>query len=448
MDHEGVSEQVADGWKIAAMAALSRCVEGVRSRGASPEGLEAIAIDGTSGSIVLLDSENRPLYPGLMHNDTRSVEEAAHLNDFLAGHCAQVGYRFGPTFALSKLLWMKRHQPRIFERARRVAHQADFIVGELTGRFDISDPSNSLKTGYNLVTGAWPGEMRDLGVSHLLPQVVPSGSLVAEVSASIASDLGIPPATQVLAGVTDSTAAFLATGAMKPGEFSVSLGTTMAFKGVSESLVHDPAGVVYCHRHPGKNWLPGGASNVGGACLKALFRGRDLGQLDRAAQERFPTQTLCYPLVEVGERFPFNAPLADGFFDEPIDETDQFLSLLQGVALVEKWCLERFARLGINIRPPLYTAGQGSNSDVWNQVRANISQISLARSRSTDSAFGVAVLAASTVFYGGDLEKAGKAMTGITTVFEPDSKFKDWSEEQLGRLKQRCLEKGWITSLD
>ncbi len=444
MDSTGVSEQVAGSWRIAAMAALEKCLHGVRESGVDTSGLKAICVDGTSGSIVLLDGEDSPLYPGILHNDTRSGEEAQELNNLLAGHCHEVGYRFGASFALSKILWMQKHKPLLFDRVRRIEHQCDYVIGHLTGRHGVSDPSNSLKTGYNLVRDRWPSQLENLGLLDLLPMVIPSGEEVGEIRMDIASSLGIPRATKVLAGVTDSTAAFLATGAARPGEFAVCLGTTLAFKGISRELVHDPDGVVYCHRHPGGGWLPGGASNVGGACLKALFKGQNLEVLDHAVESRFPTRTLCYPLVETGERFPFNAPEAQGFFDQPADDLDRYLSLLQGVGLLERWCFERFKNLGIDVRSPIYTTGSGSRSDIWNQIRANLLQRHLARPVSTDPAMGVALLAASRVFHEGDLVKTGKAMTKVEKSYSPDPKWEEWADEQLAEIKRRCHERGWI----
>ncbi len=217
MDENGVSEQVAEGWKVAGFAALGKCIRALREKAIPISDLVALCVDGTSGSIVFLDENNRPLYPGLMHNDTRAAAEARELNHLLETHCREVGYRFNPSFSLPKILWFKRHKRLLFAKVRRVAHQADYMVGELTGRYDRSDPSNALKTGFNLVSHAWPEELSALGIRDLLPSVTPSGQVIGEVLPEVAEDLGIPLSTRVVAGLTDSNAAFLATGASLPG---------------------------------------------------------------------------------------------------------------------------------------------------------------------------------------------------------------------------------------
>jgi len=112
----------------------------------------------------------------------------------------------------------------------------------------------------------------------------------------------------VVAGATDGTASFIASGAVAPGEWNSTLGTTLVVRGVSRELIKDPSGGVYCHAHPMGYWLPGGASSTGGECLKHSFPGEDWAALDREALARAPTALVVYPLARVGERLPFHQP--------------------------------------------------------------------------------------------------------------------------------------------
>jgi xylulokinase len=377
-----------------------------------------------------------------MHNDTRSHEEAAYLNDFLSAHCREVGSQFGATFSLPKILWMKRHEPKTFEKTAAICHQSDFILGELTGDYRTSDPSNALKSGYNLVRDRWPEEFSDLGISALMPEVKPSGTTVGFLRPKLRKSLGLDREVQVISGVTDSTAAFLASGACQEGDFCNTLGTTLAFKGISAELIRDPEGIVYCHRHPEGFWLPGGASNVGGACLRVFFPDRDLRDLDRQAALSFPSRKICYPLVEIGERFPFKNERAKGFVPDNLSGEDLHLALLQGVALVERWGMERFVTLGMPPCPRVFATGNGSKSDVWCQIRANALQVPVIRPGSTESAFGSAVLAGSKVFYEGDLSLATRKMAKVDRVFSPHQEFAPWAEGMLAELRAACEQQG------
>ncbi len=75
----------------------------------------------------------------------------------------------------------------------------------------------------------------------------------------------------VVAGATDGTAAFLVSGARRPGDYNTSLGTTLIIEGISREICRHPAGLIYCLKLPGGRWLPGAASNTGGQWIGVLF---------------------------------------------------------------------------------------------------------------------------------------------------------------------------------
>ena len=205
-----------------------------------------------------------------------------------------------------------------------------------------SDYSNALKTGYDLIEDRWPAWIDEhLGIVSRLPSVVAPGSPIGTVSRKAAAETGLPEGLRVVAGATDGTAAFLASGARRIGDYNTTLGTTLVFKGISSRICRHPQGVIYCHKLPGGWWLPGAASNVGTDWIGAMFPGADVQAMDAAAAERLPSECLAYPLVRTGERFPFLAPDARGFFvPEVSDPAERYAACLQGVALVERLGIE------------------------------------------------------------------------------------------------------------
>lgn len=201
-----------------------------------------------------------------------------------------LGHRIQPTWALAKLLWLTGTHagaPAGLKGAR-VCHQADFITTRLVGRPVPTDSSHALKTGYDLNRRAWPAEVHDrLGLSGLdFPDVVPPGSVLGTVCSEAAASTGLAEGTPVVAGMTDGCAAQLGSGAWDVGQWNTVLGTTLVLKGVTASPLHDPAGVLYNHRSPDGNWLPGGASSVGAGALSLAFPGADLPRLDALAADR------------------------------------------------------------------------------------------------------------------------------------------------------------------
>ena len=313
--------------------------------------IRGLAVDGTSGTILLVNRSGKALTPGLMYDDTRAKDEARRANEAGATVWASLGYRMQPSWALPKLLWLLRQHPSVIPGAC-LAHQNDFINRRFSGHEVSSDSSNALKTGYDVIRETWPHEVLDaLGVpEQVLPPVVRSGKQLGTVCAEAAEMTGIPAGTPIVAGMTDGCAAQIGAGALEVGNWNSILGTTLVLKGVTRELIRDPAGVVYSHRSPDGNWLPGGASSTGAAVLAKQFAGRNLDALSAQAAEREPASIIAYPLVSRGERFPFLAPDAEGFLlGEPADEIDLYAALLQGVAFIERLCFDYLDVLGVPI---------------------------------------------------------------------------------------------------
>ena len=119
-------------------------------------------------------------------------------------------------------------------------------------------------------------------------------------------DLGFSKNLEVVAGTTDSIAAFLATGANKSGEAVTSIGTTLVVKTISDKPIFDKKFGIYSHRL-GNRWLAGGASNVGGKILKEKFSDR-ISELSTKINPDKLLNLNYYPLTSKGERFPINDP--------------------------------------------------------------------------------------------------------------------------------------------
>src|SRR4051812_895935 len=107
----------------------------------------ALAVDGTSGSLVAVDAAGRPLGAGSLYNDT--ADDAAIA---VVGHAAPASSAaHGATSPLARALRLQK-----LDGIAKILHQADWIAGQISGRFDVSDENNALKTGYNPVARSWP----------------------------------------------------------------------------------------------------------------------------------------------------------------------------------------------------------------------------------------------------------------------------------------------------
>ncbi len=433
----GWSEQDASSWWPAVCAAVGQLGDFRRS-------VVAITVCATSGTVVALDGEGRPLGPALMYSDQRAVAEAEAAQEAGAVRWAALGLRVQPTFGLPKWGWLLRNEPS----TARLAHASDVVVGRLVGggRPPATDWGHALKSGYDPARGEWASEaMEALGIPlELLPEVRRPTEVAGRVSDEAVAVTGLPAGCLVRLGTTDACAAQLAAGAGAPGRFVSVLGSTLVLKGASRELVVDPAGAVYSHRHPDGWWLPGGASNVGARVLQAEFGGRDLGALDAAAAEHGPAGAVVYPLVGTGERFPFAAPDAETFsLGDAADEVDRYRALLEGVAFVERLGYERLADLGAAADPPIAVSGGGSGSPVWNRIRATVLGAPVMATPAATTALGACIFAAAGTLHP-DLAAATEAMAATGEQVEPVGEEQAALDDGYGRFLAAVTERGWL----
>jgi sugar (pentulose or hexulose) kinase len=438
----GQAEQDAVSWWPATSSALRQATA---SLGADAGKIVAVAPTATSGTVVLVDRDRRPVGSALLYSDQRAAASAERANAAGSRRWRACGLRIAPSFALAKLGWLADHGR--LAAAARAWSGADLIVARLTGQDPVSDWSHALKTGYDLVRSEWPAEVLDalhIPVS-LLPEVAAPGTYAGRVSVAAAAETGLPRECQVRLGMTDGCTSQIACGAVAPGTFASVLGTTLVVKGASTTLVHDPDGVVYSHLHPGGLWLPGGASNTGGEGLGLSGQRADLRWFDAAAAERGPASVVSYPLARVGERFPFYAPSAAGFtLGAPHEDIDAFRARLEGAAFIERLAYDHLAALGIPPAGPVSTAGGATASNVWNRIRATVLGRQLRVPRRPESAFGAAVIAAAGTVHG-DLDSAAAAMVRYRDVVEPDNNETAALEDSYLILVDELNTRGWVS---
>ncbi len=445
---EGVFfEQDPEEWWDRTSVCLKRLLYRLHQKDIKNTSIKALAVDSTSGTVIPVDEKGRILRKAIMYNDTRAKEEASLINQLAKSFTEGLGYKFGASFALSKVLWIKKNEPSIFEKARFFIHPTDFINAKLTGEWGVSDISNCLKMGYDLVNDCWPEFIeKDLGIPlYKLPRVILTGEIIGEVSAGVAEELGLSPKTLVVAGATDGTAAFYASGANSLGDLSSTLGTTLVLRGISKSLIRDPLGRVYCHRHPEGTWLPGGASNTGGECLQKLFPGEDYQAWDRKVSRSvsLPTRIVFYPLMREGERLPFSCQEARSFkIGEEKDREELYAACLEGVGYVERFAIKLLEKLGVDKIERIFASGSGAKSELWCKIRASISALPLYVPASAEAAMGACVIA-STQHWGG-INRAVREMIRIRRVFEPEPALQAIYQEKYACFVEECEKRGYV----
>lgn len=370
-------------WWDAVQSVLAKLVASLSS-----PAIAAMAVDGTSGTILLTDGNGVALTPALMYNDTRALSQAKQI----AKHMPPNSAAQGPHSGLAKLLWLTEHTKST--AIHHLLHQTDWITGKLSGRFGISDTNNALKTGFDPVQNQWPSWLDILHVKHhWLPQVHSPGTPVGTMDKNLAASLGLPGDIKIMAGTTDSTAAFMATGANTPGEAVSSLGSTLVLKIIAQQPVFAAQYGIYS-QPLGDHWLVGGGSNSGGAVLSHYFSEQQIQQM---TTQLIPTHTTgldYYPLLYKGERFPVNDPdFPPRLSPRPKDPLRFFQGMLEGMAQIECNGYQRMTELGVPYPVSVTSVGGGASNNAWTLMRGHLLQTKMLPAKHTEAAYGTALLA-------------------------------------------------------
>ncbi|MDJ0723502.1 MAG: FGGY-family carbohydrate kinase [Prochloraceae cyanobacterium] len=347
----------------------------------------AIAINGTSSTVLLCDRIGNPLAEPIWYNDNRGLEVLDKLKKVAPPNHVVLS----ATSSLAKLFWWQ--EKPVYKDARYFLHQADWLAFLLDGKLGISDYHNALKLGYDPGNLCYPNWLDNLPIRDILPEVLAPGTAIKEIKPEIGDRFGLPKSCIVYTGTTDSIAAFLASGAKTPGEAVTSLGSTLVLKLLSRNRVDNAQYGIYSHKL-GDLWLTGGASNTGGAVLAKFFTPEELIKYS----DRIDTNTIgsldYYPLLKPGERFPINDPnLKPKLAPRPQDPKEFLHGLLESMAKIEARGYQLLQDLGADRLTKVYTAGGGAKNQVWSKIRQRYLQVDVIESVNTSAAYGTALLA-------------------------------------------------------
>ena len=369
---------------------LYQLIEAIARQISDSDQVQHIAINGTSGTVLLCDRQQTPLTPALLYNDDiarsalRQVEAVAP-----AGSPT-----ISATSSLTKALWwFASLSSDVKASVSCIAHQADWLAAQLHGGEIASDYHNALKLGYDVRTSQYPDWLLGLPIAPWLPEVMEPGSAIASVDTAIATQLSLPTTCQICAGTTDSIAAFLASGARRPGEAVTSLGSTLVLKLLSSRPIDDSTFGIYSHKL-GDLWLAGGASNTGGAVLKRFFSDQQIAALSDQIDLTTPCHLNYYPLNRPGERFPINDPdYLPRLEPRPAEDRAFLYGLLDAIAQIEATGYQKLAELGGPAVQRVYTAGGGAQNNIWQALREQKIGKPVMVAAQTEAAYGTAILA-------------------------------------------------------
>ncbi len=397
------AEQRPEDWWSAGQQAI-RGVLG--AAGATGSDVHGIGLSGQMHGLVALDSGNEVIRPALIWCDQRSQAQVDAINESV-GREFVVAHTANPVltgFTLPKLLWVREHEPRNFERIRKVLLPKDYVRFQLTGEFasDVSDASGTAM--FDVVNRRWSKELIGrLGLNaSILPQVYESSEVAGRVSEAAARVTGLQAGTPVVAGAGDQAASAIGNGIVKPGVVSCTMGTSGVVFAQLERPAYDPAGRVhtFCHAVPGA-WHVMGVTQGAGLSLQwfrnQLAPGADYDALTaEAAGAEAGSQGLYWLPYLMGERTPhLDANARGGWIGLTARHTraDLIRALLEGVCYSQKDGLALIEGLGVAVES-VRLSGGGARSAVWRRIFADVFGKPVVTLETQEgSAYGAALLA-------------------------------------------------------
>ncbi|MBB4378626.1 xylulokinase [Bradyrhizobium sp. SBR1B] len=371
------SEQDPDSWLDAAIGAVDDLAARHQREVARVRG---IGLSGQMHGATLLDEDGRPLRPAILWNDGRSQAECAVLEQRCPSLHAIAGNLAMPGFTAPKLLWVARHEPKIFARVAKVLLPKAYVRYRLTGEMieDMSDAAGTLWLDVGLRRWS-PLLLHATGLDlHHMPRLVEGSAVSAMLAPEFTQRWGMAKDVVVAGGAGDNAASAIGLGAIAPGDAFLSLGTSGVVFRVTDRFAPAPETAVhaFCHALPGLwhqmgvmlsaaaslAWLAGVMETPAAALLAPLGE-----RVDAPSPIRF------LPYLD-GERTPHNDAAASGAFVGLRGATGRaqiVQAVLEGVAFAAR---DNLAALSAASGPvaALDLVGGGSRSPLWAQICADV----------------------------------------------------------------------------
>jgi sugar (pentulose or hexulose) kinase len=415
----------------------------MKASGIVPADVKALGLSAQGETLIVVDKTGHPLRRAIVWLDNRAQSEADELGELL-GHrhayetTGQV--RIVPTWPAAKVLWLRQHEPKLFENVGKFLLLEDYILHRLTGEY-VCEGSLVTSTCYwNFRTKRWwPEMLKALGITAAqLPRYSESGMLVGKLLPRVAAELGLSPQTVACTGALDQACGAIGVGNIRPGIFSENTGAALAICATVSQPILDPNNQMPCHYHGVPDLYMLHTFTSGGIVLRwfrdefaqmekaaAQARGLDSYDLMGAEAARVPPGSeglVMLPHLQ-GAMAPEANPKAKGvFFGFTLRHGRSHFTraIMEAVGFIVRRNIEVIEGLGVPINE-IRALGGGARSRLWKQIEADITRRGVVTTTNEEAAtLGAAILAGKAIGLYASIEEAARQMVQIEERFEPN----------------------------
>lgn len=404
----------------------------------------ALAISAQGETLICLGENGRPLRNAIIWMDNRAIDEAKELaahfgNDTCYKVTGQVS--FEPCWPASKILWLKKNEPEIFNRTDKFLLIEDYFIYRLTGLYATEGSLVCSTTYWDIINKCyWREMLQFLGIkeSQLAP-VHESGEVVGSIRTEVAMELGLGRNVTICTGALDQAAGAIGVGNIHEGMFSENIGSALAICVPVSKPTFDPNGLMPLHYFALPDMYMMHTFTTGGMTLR-WFRDKfcqdemTVGSLtgddpyDLMGQEaaHIPAGSEGLSMLPhlSGSLAPdVNAKAKGVWFGVTLKHTKAHFirAIMESLGYILQRNIETLANMGITVEE-IRSLGGGSKSSIWSQIKADITGKSFVTMQSQEAAcLGAAILAGKATGIFASIESAVEKMAVVKQAFEPDS---------------------------
>jgi xylulokinase len=424
------SEQAPQLWWDATVAAVRQVLA---SPGVATDAVVAVGLTGQMHGAVLLDRADEVLRPAILWNDQRTAAECDLIRVrigrdrliAITGNDALTG------FTAPKLVWVREHEPDVWQRVTHVLLPKDYVRLHLTGDHAVDKADGAGTLLFSLARRDWSQEVvAALEIDRAwLPRAWEGPEVTGTLTAAAAEATGLRPGTPVVAGGGDQASNAVGVGVVSPGSMALSLGTSGVVFATTDAPVFEPEGRVhaFCHAVP-ERWHMMSVMLSAAGSLRWFHdvvapRAAYADLVEASAAVPPGSDGLVFLPYLSGERTPHADPLARGAFiglTLSHDRRHLTRAVLEGVAFGLRDGLDLMLAAGTRRPGQIRVSGGGTVSPLWRQILADVLETEIATvSTSEGAAYGAAILAAVGGGWFTGVEEACAAWVDATPSAEP-----------------------------
>jgi xylulokinase len=425
------SEQDPHLWWVGTIDAIRSVLA---STGVSGDDVAAIGLTGQMHGAVVLDRAGKVLRPAILWNDQRTGPECDVIREALGGVerlVAITGNDALTGFTAPKLVWIRDHEPDIWQRIAHVLLPKDYVRLQLTAEYALDKADGAGTILFDLAARNWSAEV--LGALEIDPAWLPptfEGPVVTgSITKEAADATGLRAGTPVVAGGGDQAANGVGVGAVAPGVVALSLGTSGVIFAATDRPLFESRGRVhaFCHAVPDRWHMMSVMLSAAGSLRwfrDALAPGVAFGDLVApAAEVPAGSEGLLFLPYLTGERSPHPDPVARGAFvglTVAHDRRHLTRAVLEGVAFGLRDGLDLMTDAGMPAPTQIRASGGGTASPLWRQILADVLGAEIATVNTTEgAAYGAGILATVGAGWFRSVDAACEALVMATRAATP-----------------------------